>query len=187
MIQVQTIPRNEYPRPQFVRESWMNLNGWWQFEYDDRDEGVRNRWYAETELGRKINVPYVYQTKLSGIGDTEFHPIVWYKRTFYIRTNGRNSRWLLNFGAVDYQADVWVNGAYAGKHQGGHTSFTFDITELLEDGNNTLTVRAGDEPFNLELPRGKQFWKVFFIRELPGSGRRYGWRKYRTTMCAGCL
>lgn len=159
MIQVQTIPRNEYPRPQFVRESWMNLNGWWQFDYDDGDEGVRARWYGEAELGRRINVPYVYQTKLSGIGETEFHPIVWYKRTFCVRTQGRTSRWLLNFGAVDYQAEVWVNGAYAGKHRGGHTSFTFDITELMKDGENTLTVRAVDEPLNLELPRGKQFWK----------------------------
>lgn len=159
MIQVQTIPRNEYPRPQFVRESWMNLNGWWQFDYDDGDEGVRARWYGEAELGRRINVPYVYQTKLSGIGETEFHPIVWYKRTFCVRTQGRTSRWLLNFGAVDYQAEVWVNGAYAGKHRGGHTSFTFDITELIKDGENTLTVRAVDEPLNLELPRGKQFWK----------------------------
>lgn len=159
MMNEQTLPRNEYPRPQFVRENWTNLNGRWQFDYDDQDEGVRKRWFAEKQLSREIIVPYVYQTELSGIGETDFHHTVWYKRTFRIEDAADAARWLLNFGAVDYHADVWVNGVYVGRHQGGHTSFTFDITECVHAGENLLAVRVQDEPQNLELPRGKQFWK----------------------------
>ena len=72
--------RNEYPRPQFVRKEWVNLNGEWQFAFDDDDRGMREKWFApEKDLGGEIMVPFVYQSELSGIGDRSSHDIVWYK------------------------------------------------------------------------------------------------------------
>lgn len=153
------IPRNEYPRPQFVRKHWMNLNGEWTFDFDDDNSGIKECWYKQKNLKQRITVPFVYQSLYSGIGETNFHDIVWYQRSFTIVHKNDQTRWLLNFGAVDYRADVWMNGDYIGMHQGGHSSFTFDVTEHLCEGENTVTVRVSDETQNLELPRGKQFWK----------------------------
>lgn len=162
--------RNEYPRPQFVREHWMNLNGAWEFEFDDRDAGLRERWYERTTpLGRTIQVPFCYQSELSGIGDTGFHDIVWYRRSFALTEAFAGKRTLLHFGAVDYAARVWVNGRLAATHEGGHSPFSADITDLLEPGDNTVVVRAQDFSRDLTLPRGKQYWKersasIFYTR-----------------------
>lgn len=153
------LPRNEYPRPQLVREQWINLNGSWQFSYDDADAGIHEKWFGNKKFERCITVPYTYQTRLSGIGEKQFHDIVWYKRTVLLQELKPDKRWILHFGAVDYKADVWVNGNHAGMHEGGHTSFEFDVTEYLITGENQITLRAEDESWNLELPRGKQFWE----------------------------
>lgn len=150
--------RNEYPRPQFVRKEWQNLNGQWNFAFDDENKGTKERWFDDTgKLDQVIQVPFVYQTELSGIDCQEVHDIVWYQKTFDWQREGR--RCLLHFGAVDYHARVYVNGALAGEHTGGHTSFTLDITDLVHDGENNLTVRVEDYHDDEEIPRGKQYWR----------------------------
>ena len=140
-----SIPRPEYPRPQFVRAAWQNLNGPWRFSFD------------APALDRTIQVPFAYQTALSGIHDTSFHREVWYEREFI--PDRADGRLLLHFGAVDYRCRVWVNGAFVGGHEGGSASFTLDVTDAVHPGENTLRVQAIDEPSDLGQPRGKQYWK----------------------------
>lgn len=153
------IPRSEHPRPDFMRDTFANLNGEWQFAFDDADEGIRSFWYKpEYVLPQVITVPFAYQTKLSGLGPTDdIHPILWYRRAFTIPEDMKGKRILLRFGAVDYQCSVYVNGQMAGTHIGGYAAFALDITELIKDGENDLCVRAVDEP-DYTQPRGKQHW-----------------------------
>ncbi len=163
------IPKNEYPRPQFRRQDWMNLNGKWEFGFDDKDAGKREKWYLSHPFSRQITVPFAYQTELSGIHDTGFHDVVWYRRRIDGRALEPGKRYILHFGACDYRTEVWVNGEWAGAHVGGHSSFSFEITDFLRDGENVLVVRAGDDSRNLEQPRGKQYWKqesasIFYTR-----------------------
>lgn len=166
------IPRAEYPRPQFERNDWLNLNGEWEFEFDDGDEGERGQWQARGDrpFSRTIVVPYCFQSALSGIADTTVHDIVWYRRQLDIPGAFRGKRIVLHFGAVDYEAKVWVNGRLVAAHEGGHTPFRADITEALNDGgDNLLVVRARDYSRDLALPRGKQYWKdrsegIFYTR-----------------------
>jgi len=166
----QEIPRPEYPQPQFQRADWVNLNGNWEFEFDDSNKGIDQDWAAGgTKFSRKIAVPFCFESSRSGIGDTSFHPWVWYRRSVTLPENWKGRRTLLHFGAVDYRATVWVNGRLAGRHEGGNTPFQFDITPLLKAGSNTLTVRAEDPPTDRYIPRGKQFWelksrRIFYTR-----------------------
>lgn len=163
-------PRAEYPRPQFARERWLNLNGEWAFEFDDGNVGEREGWPSgERAFSRTIVVPYCYQSESSGIGETAFHDIVWYRRSFRLPADYAGSRILLHFGAVDYEARVWVNGKLVASHEGGHTPFQADITDALADGDNALVVRAVDYSRDVTLPRGKQFWEeksagIFYTR-----------------------
>ena len=163
------IPKNEYPRPQFRRQDWMNLNGKWEFGFDDKDAGKREKWYLSHPFPGQITVPFAYQTEMSGIHDTGFHDVVWYRRSIDGRALEPGKRYILHFGACDYRTEVWVNGEWAGAHVGGHSSFSFEITDFLRDGENVLVVRAGDDSRNLEQPRGKQYWKqesvsIFYTR-----------------------
>jgi beta-galactosidase/beta-glucuronidase len=165
----ETIPRPEYPRPQFRRVEWLNLNGWWKFQMDDENVGLDRRWFSAGDFASEILVPFSLETPKSGIGDRAFHPCVWYKRRFEIPADWAGRRILLNFGAVDYRATVWVNGIVAGTHEGGHTPFGFDITGALRDGENELVVRAEDPPTDRYIPRGKQHWEaqptsIFYAR-----------------------
>lgn len=148
--------REEYPRPAFVRKDWLTLNGVWQFAFDDEDRGVREGWFADaSHLTRRIRVPYAYQTAASGINEQDYHPIAWYAREFTVPETWAGRRVLLHFGAVDYEAAVWVNGLPAGQHCGGYVPFHLDITDLLQLGTNTLVVRVFD-PARTDRPRGKQ-------------------------------
>ena len=174
-----TVPRPEYPRPQLRRQDWTNLNGEWSFAFDDPDAGLANGWQNtdvatlrsnDSPFDRKITVPFCYQSKLSSIGDTAFHDIVWYARTFESPSLG-DERLLLHFGAVDYRAAVWVNGTQVATHEGGHTPFSADVTHALagDAGNNILVVRAEDPSRDVTIPRGKQYWKersegIFYTR-----------------------
>src|SRR5215207_1106310 len=158
------VPRAEVPRPDFVPADWQTLNGRWEFEFDDEGRGVSERWYAPASSKRftkSINVPFAFQSKLSGIGDTSFHDVVWYRRPLRLpeafARAGR--RVLLKFGAVDYEADVWVNGEHAGSHRGGNVGFALDVTDYLKPGESTLVVRAYDPSTDRTLPRGKQYWE----------------------------
>ncbi len=165
------IPRPEFPNPQFERPDWITLNGSWAFAFDDRDQGLASHWYSHAlPSSRQIAVPYCFESKLSGIGDTSFHPVSWYRREFQIPTSWRGQHVLLHFGAVYYQAAVWLNGQFLGSHEGGNVPFSFDATSALESGNNnTLVVRAYNPSTDRSIPRGKQYWKpksaaIFYTR-----------------------
>jgi len=147
-----------HPRPQFTRP-WTDLSGSWDFAYDDGDEGRDARWWEQGPFDRQITVPYPPESPRSGIGDNGYHPVLWYSRTFPCRP-ADGQRILLNFGAVDYRASVWVNGHLVVEHEGGHTPFFADITAVLRpDGDQVVTVRAEDRPKDMEQPRGKQDWE----------------------------
>ncbi|MEJ7618097.1 MAG: sugar-binding domain-containing protein [Pyrinomonadaceae bacterium] len=168
------VPRAEHPRPDFMRADWRTLNGAWEFEFDDADRGLSERWYGAEgarRFTRQIIVPYAFQTKLSGIGDASFHDIVWYRRKIQLPENFRQPqrRVLLKFGAVDYESIVWVNGERVGSHRGGHVGFGFDVTDHLRAGDNTVVVRVWDPGTDRTIPRGKQFWEprsegIFYTR-----------------------
>ena len=107
------IPRMEYPRPDFERQQWINLNGEWEFEFDDLNVGEIEKWYENGAFSKKILVPFCYQCKLSGINDKGMHENMWYRREFNVPENFKGKRILLNFGAVDYHAQAWINGKFA--------------------------------------------------------------------------
>ena len=143
-----SIPRAEYPRPQFLRDSWLNLNGPWAFSFD------------EPTFDRTITVPFAFQAELSGVGCTDRHDVVWYRRAFLLPEAWAGQEVVLHFGAVDYRARVWVNDTFIGEHVGGHVSFSFPVTDALRPRENTVTVRAEDVLTDLTTPRGKQYWKT---------------------------
>ena len=149
------VPRLEYPRPQFVRSIWFNLNGEWEFAFDDADEGLSLGWYDGRTLPLRITVPFAYQTKLSGIHDTSIHEVVWYARSFELPDEFSRRDLLLTFGAVDYASTVWINGQEVGHNRGGHVPFQFDIAPYLKKGENRLTLRVEDRQ-DPQQPRGKQ-------------------------------
>ena len=150
------IPRSEYPRPQFVREGWMNLNGVWQFEIDHGDSGRSRGVVKKEKLDGEILVPFCPESRLSGVECKDFMRAVWYKRRFILPHDATGKRVILHFGAVDYQTEVWINGTSVGTHKGGYTSFSFDITNALKAGENEITVCAQDDTRSWRQPSGKQ-------------------------------
>jgi beta-galactosidase/beta-glucuronidase len=150
-----TLPRPEYPRPQFRRRDWMNLNGAWEFAFDDADQGRRRNWQDGRALDSRIVVPFPYQCELSGVNDKTVHEVVWYARSFEVPPGWSGQDVLLHFGAVDYQTTLWVNGQEVGHNRGGHVPFWFDIQPYLRAGVNRLALRVEDrqDPYQ---PRGKQ-------------------------------
>lgn len=152
------IPRSEHPRPDFERGNWMCLNGEWDFSLDEK------------KFDRTIIVPFAFETELSGIGDKEFHKMVWYRKTFKLPERMKAKRVILHFGAVDYACDLWVNGTYIREHKGGQTSFSADITEAVAaDDENVIELKVFDDYEDMEMPRGKQFWEqesrgIFYTR-----------------------
>ena len=151
--------RKEYPRPQFRRDSWQNLNGAWEFAFDDQSEGKAQGWWrGDKKLDKTINVPFSYQYPASGINDKAIHDITWYRRTFLIAKENAGKRALLCFNASDYETDVWVNGIHAINHKGGFAPFSVDITDYLNREENVLVVRCFDS-LETAVPRGKQHWE----------------------------
>jgi beta-galactosidase/beta-glucuronidase len=169
-LQAAPIPRPEYPQPQFQRAAWLSLNGAWEFEFDDANAGLDANWASGgRKFSRNITVPYCFESRLSGIGDTSFHPWIWYRRTVMLPAAWNGQRVLLHFGAVNYWSMVWINGKLAGSHEGGNTPFTLDVSPLLQLGANILTVRAHFPPTDRYIPRGKQYWEpksksIFYTR-----------------------
>ena len=127
------IPRPEYPRPDFERTDWLNLNGEWEFEFDDENIGEKCKWWNTKSFSKKIMVPFCFQSELSGINDTGMHEVMWYKRSFGLSDNFSGERVFLNFGAVDFYTKVWVNDIYVGSHKGGYSHFNFEISSLLKE------------------------------------------------------
>ena len=178
-----TAPETSYPRPDFVATNlnWQNLNGPWDFLFDDTDVGLLEHWHKtglpnETlalkdnrpSRKRTIQVPFVFQSEASGINEQDVHEVLWYERTIEdIRTETEKQdrhRLLLRFGAVDYSCNVWVDGQYVGEHRGGHVPFDLDITEALYESSvaeHQLTVRVYDSANDLTQPRGKQYWGMY--------------------------
>jgi len=151
--------RPEYPRPQLVRDNWLNLNGEWTFEFDDNNIGQKQEWHKNPNFSKKIQVPFAYQTKYSGINDPTFHDYCWYHRTFEVPPSMKDKQIILHFGAVDYLAHVYVNEQLVGTHEGGHTAFSLDITHYLTGKTESLTLRVYDPSTDETIPRGKQFWQ----------------------------
>ncbi len=151
------IYRTEHPKPQFMRENWLNLNGEWQFEIDNSNSGEERKLFNDTQdFSLKINVPFCPESKLSGVENVDFMNSVWYKREFEITEKQLEGRIVLHFGAVDYEATVYINGKKCGSHKGGYISFSFDITDYAVLGKNTVTVHAEDDTRSRMIPSGKQ-------------------------------
>ena len=152
------IYRQEYPRPQFVRKDWMNLNGEWDFTIDHSMTGEQRNFQNAESFDMKINVPFCPESKLSGIEYKDFMRSVWYTREVEIPdkwiADGR--RTFINIGACDYITKVFVNGIFAGRHVGGYVSFSIEITEQLKAGKNRITIFADDDTRDTRLPTGKQ-------------------------------
>jgi len=181
-----SIPRPEHPRPDFERKAWQNLNGNWQFAVDSGKSGLGKGWSSGTDLPLTINVPFCPESKLGGLAMTDFLEAVWYRRKFTVDQALRGRRLLLHFGAVDYDARVWVNGKQVVRHRGGFTPFEADITDAVDmAGENELVVYAEDDERTHVQPLGKQssqlksygccytrttgIWQTVWIEAVPDS------------------
>ncbi|GAA3518377.1 glycoside hydrolase family 2 protein [Actinocatenispora rupis] len=150
-----SVPRPEYPRPQFVRTDWLNLNGTWGFETDRGDSGLA-RGLTDRELSDRIVVPFCPESELSGIGDTDFHHAVWYRREVEFPAGWAGRRVLLHFQAVDHDTTVWVNGTEVGRHRGGFTGFTVDLSGVAGPGERAVVVVRARDAKSGPQARGKQ-------------------------------
>ncbi|MBT3273922.1 MAG: beta-glucuronidase [Spirochaetales bacterium] len=159
------IPRPEHPRPQFKRDDWLNLNGDWTYKIEPRQPYHLTTGALEVKddvQGFKdtITVPFAPESPLSGIGDKEFITTLWYHRTIEIPGNWSSKAILLHFGAVFYQAEIYIDGAYAGRHVGGSASFSVDISNFVRaGGSHNLVVAVSNNLWNGTQPSGKQSWK----------------------------
>lgn len=158
----------DYPRPQFIREDWENLNGKWNFAFDDNNEGESKKYYMNFPVKNTINVPFTYETNLSGINDESIHYTVWYNKKINIGENKLKEKIILHFEGSDYITKVWVNGNYIGVNEGGYSRFSFEIEKFIKEGENDITVKVQDS-LSKEQPRGKQrykkeSWKCWYIQ-----------------------
>lgn len=145
-------PLPEYPRPQLTRSDWLNLNGLWDFAVTSADAGQPTAW------PQQIRVPFVAESALSGVQrKITQDDRLWYRRTVTVPAGWSGRRVQLNFGASDWRTTVWVNGRQAGTpHSGGYDAFSYDITDLLTSGTNTLVVSVWDPTQNGDQAIGKQ-------------------------------
>lgn len=150
-------PRAEYPRPQFERKNWINLNGQWTYTFDFVGEGLEKGLPDSKGFNKTITVPFCPESKLSGVGYTDFINNIWYQRNIQMPADWKGKYIMLNFGAVYYNSEIYIDGKLAGRHFGGSTSFSVDVTRFLADGNShSLVVHAySDTRTNLQ-PAGKQ-------------------------------
>ncbi len=158
------IPRAEHPNPQWERKNWRNLNGVWEFEFDFGCSAIERTLWKKEKFEKEIIVPFCPESKLSGIGYTDFIDGVAYRRYFDLNPSDLTGRILLHFGAVDYETSVYVNEKLAGTHKGGYTSFEFDITEFVKEGQNMLFLAVKDDVRSGLQPKGKQAHKYYSAR-----------------------
>ena len=150
-------PRAEYPRPQFERADWVNLNGEWSFALDLSDSGRDRDFYNSKGFDGRITVPFAPESKLSGVGYTDFINSVWYQREIQIPAEWKGKCVKLNFGAVYYESEVYIDGKFVGRHYGGSDSFSFDVTDFVGDGGvHSLVVHAESDLRSGTQPGGKQ-------------------------------
>lgn len=145
----------DYPRPQFVRTNWLNLNGSWKFLFDDENIGEKQKYYKSFPKSTEIIVPFTYETKKSGIGDEKVHQNIWYFKDIKL---SKTNRTLLHLEGSDYVTKVWLNGIFIGENKGGYHRFTFDLTTAVIDGINNITIKVEDS-LSKSQPRGKQRYK----------------------------
>jgi hypothetical protein len=174
------IPRPEHPTPDAMRRHWANLNGPWEFRFDAGDQGTREKWFEPGAPGfdRTITVPFGWESELSGIHQpTGAAKVGWYRRTFEVPGDfPKGERVWLHFGAVDYRADVWVNGRHVAAHEGGYTPFSALITDALKPGEPAVVVVRASDPTDPGLPTGKQvgwytptsgIWQTVWLESRP--------------------
>ncbi len=167
-IRAQEIPLPEHPRPDFQRESWINLNGMWEFQFDSLDVGLDEQWYIRPIFTDEITVPFPWGSKLSGVEDLAH--MAWYSRPLTIPDDWSGKRRFLVIGACDWLTSVWIDGEFVGEHQGGYTPFEFDLTEFTAPGKvHQLVLRVDDtpHPFKLEGKQGygeaKGIWQTVYL------------------------
>ena len=181
-----TIPRSEYPRPQFVRSDWLCLNGEWEFEIDNGDSG-QARGLLTNPLSDKITVPFCPESFLSGLTHTDFMLAVWYRKTVQVPDDWKGRHVQIHFGAVDYDATVWVNGEEVARHRGGFTPFSALLRNVTGGDTFTVVVRARDD-WHSPKARGKQsqqyaphgcvytrttgIWQTVWIEPVPETALR---------------
>lgn len=139
--------RSERPRADWERNEFVNLNGWWDFSFDPNEEGMENGWYqADAKMERVINVPFCWESPLSGVEDPNYMGQAWYQKKVTVDENWDGRKMFLKFGAVDWKCKLWVNGQEVGEHIGGYNAFEFDVTEYLRAGEeNTITLWVEDK------------------------------------------
>ncbi len=149
--------RNENPRPNFIRNSTLiNLNGERNFDFDDNDIGHQNEWFLDHQYTRKIIVPFPFQSELSGIKDVTAHDRMWYHLDFEMEVK-KDKRYIIVFNGVDYYCELYINKKLIDSHKGASTIFKVDITEVIVDGKNEITLFCKDETDKQDFPRGKQY------------------------------
>lgn len=178
------VPRPEHPRPRFYRASWENLNGLWEYAFDFSLSGREKKWNERTSLDGTIAVPFCPESTLSGIGFTDFIPAVWLLRRFTVSAEQLADAVLLHFGAVDYETEVFINGRLAGRHVGGYTPFSFDVTALLRARREYRhRIRAGRRSFRRPARpvSSRCRWRPQAVTTPvpPASGRPSGWNLCR--------
>ena len=150
-------PRPEYPRPQFEREQWVNLNGTWSYSFDFGQTGQEKGWNNAKGFDGKITVPFCPESSLSGVHHTDFINSIWYQRALNIPAAWQGKKVLLHFGAVDYEAHIYVDGQLVRLHNGTGSSFSCDITRYVKAGQtHNLVVQVNDNLRSGMQPGGKQ-------------------------------
>lgn len=151
------IPRAEYPRPQFERNAWINLNGEWTYSFDFGGSGLEREWFKSTGFDQKITVPFCPESKLSGVEYKDFINHMWYHRTISIPQDWADKQVLLHFGAVYYKSEIYIDGVFAARHFGGTSSFQVDITPYVKAGQtHNLVVYVESDVRSTHQPSGKQ-------------------------------
>ena len=154
----QILEKARFPRPDFIRRDFISLDGEWEFSFCSQLEHPFPEGWQDRPLPGKILVPFSYTCNASGIRHEIYEDCVCYARDLIVQENKLSGEALLKFGAADYCCDVWINDAYAGSHQGGHTQFEFPVASYLHPGKNRIFLRVRDDR-TCDRPRGKQYWK----------------------------
>lgn len=181
------IPRAEYPRPQFVRGDWQNLNGEWTYELDLVQTGHERNLMKSEGFDGRIIVPFAPESELSGVGHKDFIPSIWYQREIAIPQEWNGKDILLNFGAVYYVSEIYIDGNFVDRHHGGSDSFTVDITKFVKPGStHSLVVCASSDlrsrmqsagkqslrhgPFECMYTRTTGIWQTVWMEAVAPSG-----------------
>ena len=151
------VRKKNYPRPQFVRNNWLNLNGKWNFVFDDDNIGEKKEFFKYFPKSMEIIVPFTYETEMSGINDQTVHENIWYSNNIKLNVDD-DKRTILHFEGSDFITKLWINANYVGMNIGGYHRFSFDISKYIIDGDNNITIKVEDS-LSKSQPRGKQRYK----------------------------